>query len=203
MKKRTLIAGAAAVALAMSTLGMPSAYAYEPGGEPVTAEEVAQGLAEISFATSDGAYIEPGQTIELTADAVGEGIAIRNAYIETAPGQTSPQWRIARSVNEDGLPVLAITAPVAPEEQFGATQEYGEYTVHIHTSNWNSYYLTINFVEEAPVIEEPVVEEPEVGVPGRGVNSAGHPVFGSNGKHFSSHPVFGVNGKRAGEQPWR
>lgn len=158
---RKLISGIAASALALGVLGAPAAYAYEPGNEPVTDEEIAQGLEEISFESSNGAYILPGQTIDLTADAVGEGIEIRNAYIETALGETSLKWTVKRSVNEEGLPVLSITAPAAPEEQSGAIQEYGEYKVHVRTSNWNSYYFTINFAPELPEVEEPA-EEPGV-----------------------------------------
>lgn len=158
---RKLISGIAASALALGILGVPAAYAYEPGNEPVTEEEIAQGLEEISFESSDGTYVLPGQTIELTADAVGEGIQIRNAYIETAPGETSVKWNVKRSVNDEGLPVLSITAPAAPEEQSGAIQEYGEYKVHVRTSNWNSYYFTINFAPALPEVEEPA-EEPGV-----------------------------------------
>ena len=201
---RKIVSGIAAGALALGLLGAPVAYAYEPGSEPVTAEEVAQGLEEISFESSNGAYVLPEQTIELTADALGDGIEIRNAYIETAPGQTSPQWTVQRSVNADGLPVLAITAPKAPEEQFGSTQEYGEYIVHVRTSNWNSYYFTINFAPELPVVEEPETQptEPaeETTKPGKGPKKP-HPVFGEGGKFEGQHPVFGEGRKFEGQHP--
>lgn len=150
MKTRKLTAGIAAVALSFAAISAPQAMAAEPGSEPVTNEELKEGLKDISFESHDGAYITPGETLTLTADRVAEGVEIRNAYIETKPGHTSALWDVKYSVNEDGLPVLKITAPVEPEEQFGETQEYGEYKVHVRTSNWNSYYFNINFAEEKP-----------------------------------------------------
>lgn len=156
MKTRKLTAGIAAIAISFAAFSAPQAIAAEPGTEPVTEEEIKEGLKEISFESHDGSYILPGETLTLTADSVGEGIEIRNAYIETAPGHTSAQWDVKRSVNEDGLPVLEITAPAAPEEQTGTVQEYGEYTVHVRTSNWNSYLFTINFAEERPAETDPV-----------------------------------------------
>lgn len=153
MKTRKLSAGIAAIALSFATITAPQATAAEPGTEPVTQEEINEGLKDISFESHDGAYILPGETLTLAADRVAEGVDIRNAYIEIAPGFTSPLWDVERSVNDEGLPVLEITAPAEPEEQVGIAQEYGEYTVHVRTSNWNSYYFTINFVEELP--EEP------------------------------------------------
>lgn len=155
MKTSKLTAGIAAIALSFSAFAAPQAIAAEPGTEPVTKEEVEQGLKEISFESADGAYILPSETITLTADAVADGIEIRNAYIETSPGHTSPQWTVKRGVNDKGLPTLEITAPKAPADQFGTTQEYGEYTVHIRTSKWNSYYFTINFAEKRPANPRP------------------------------------------------
>jgi hypothetical protein len=154
MKTRKLTAGIAAIALSLATISAPQAMAAEPGSEPVTQEEINEGLKDISFESHDGAYITPGETLTLTADRVAEGVEIRNAYIEIAPGHTSALWNVARSVNDEGLPVLKITAPAAPEEQVGTAQEYGEYKVHVRTSNWNSYYFDINFAEEKPVEEE-------------------------------------------------
>ncbi|WP_092260877.1 hypothetical protein [Corynebacterium cystitidis] len=161
--KRNLLTGLAAATLTLGLVSAPAAFAYEPGTEPITEEEIEQGHSEISFESSDGAYILPEQTLEFTADSVAEGITIRNAYVELEPGFTSAQWTIKRSVNEEDLPVLTITAPKAPEDQFGETQEYGEYTVQVRTSNWNSYSFTINFAPELPEVEEPEKpgEEPD------------------------------------------
>ncbi|MCS5480797.1 hypothetical protein NYP18_14215 [Corynebacterium sp. YIM 101645] len=150
MKTRKLTAGIAAIALSFAAISAPQAIAAEPGTEPVTNEELKEGLKDISFESHDGAYITPGETLTLTADRVAEGVEIRNAYIEIAPGKTSALWDVKRSVNDEGLPVLEITAPDEPEKQFGTTQEYGEYKVHIRTSNWNSYLFNINFAEEKP-----------------------------------------------------
>ncbi|WP_018296031.1 hypothetical protein [Corynebacterium lubricantis] len=150
MHIRKIAAGTVAIALSVGAFSAPQALAVEPGNEPVTSEELEQGAQEISFESSKGSYITPGETITLTADTVGEGIQIRNAYVETAAGETSVKWKVARSVNDEGLPVLTITAPDAPENQSGAIQEYGEYKVHIRTSNWNSYLFEINFAAEHP-----------------------------------------------------
>ena len=66
-------------------------------------------------------------------------------------------WDVERSTSEDGAPQVIITAPTEPEEQSTSTpQEYGEYLVHIRTSNWNSVYFNINFVEERTPEEESI-----------------------------------------------
>lgn len=158
MKLRTLTAGVVAATIAFAGLSAPQILAAEPGTEPVTEEEIAKGLEEISFESSKGTEFLPDETITLTADSVGEGIEIRNAYIETAPGESTALWNVQRGVNEEGLPTLTITAPTTPDEQFGKTQEYGDYTVHIRTSNWNSYLFDIKFVEEKT--EEPAPSDP-------------------------------------------
>ncbi len=148
MKFRKMTAGVAAATIALAGLTAPQVLAQEPGTEPVTDEEIAQGLEEISFESSEGTEFLPNETITLTADEVGEGIKIRNAYIELAPGVSTTKWDIDRDVTEEGLPTLTITAPDAPEEQYGEPLDYGTYTVHIRTSNWNSYKFDIEFVEE-------------------------------------------------------
>ena len=153
MKIRTLTAGVAAATIALTGLSAPQVLAQEPGTEPVTEEELAQGLEEISFESSEGTEFLPGETITLTADSVGEGIDIRNAYIELSPGVSTTKWAIERGVNDEGLPTLTVTAPAAPEDQVGTPLDYGTYKIHIRTSNWNSYLFDIAFVEEKT--EEP------------------------------------------------
>ena len=148
MKFRKMTAGVAAATIALAGLTAPQALAQEPGTEPVTEKELAQGLEEISFESSKGTEFLPGETITLIADEVGEDIEIRNAYIELAPGVSTTKWDIQRGVNEEGLPTLTITAPEAPENQSGDVLNYGTYTVHIRTSNWNSYKFDIEFVEK-------------------------------------------------------
>lgn len=144
-----MTAGVAAATIALAGLTAPQALAQEPGTEPVTDEEIAEGLKEVSFESSEGTEFLPGETITpLTADRVGEDIEIRNAYIELSPGVSTAQWDVKRGVNEEGLPTLTITAPDAPEEQYGEPLDYGTYTVHIRTSNWNSYKFDIEFVEK-------------------------------------------------------
>lgn len=145
---RKMTAGVAAATIALAGLTAPQALAQEPGTEPVTGEEIAEGLKEVSFESSEGTEFLPGETITLTADKVGEDIEIRNAYIELAPGVSTVKWDIQRGVNEEGLPTLTITAPDAPGEQFGERLDYGTYTVHLRTSKWNSYKFDIEFVEE-------------------------------------------------------
>lgn len=86
MKFRKMTAGVAAATIALAGLTAPQALAQEPGTEPVTEKELAQGLEEISFESSKGTEFLPGETITLIADEVGEGIELRNAYIELAPG---------------------------------------------------------------------------------------------------------------------
>ena len=158
MKLRTLTAGVAATTIALAGLTAPQALAAEPGTEPVTEDELNQGLEEISFESSEGTEFLPGETLTLTADSVGEGIEIRNAYIELAPGVSTTKWKIDRGVNDEGLPTLTITAPDAPEEQIGEPLDYGTYTVHIRTSNWNSYLFDVEFVEKKT--EEPAPVDP-------------------------------------------
>ena len=148
MKFRKMTAGVAAATIALAGLTAPQALAQEPGTEPVTDEEIAEGLKEVSFESSEGTEFLPGETITLTADRVGEDIEIRNAYIELSPGVSTAQWDVKRGVNEEGLPTLTITAPDAPGEQFGERLDYGTYTVHLRTSKWNSYKFDIEFVEE-------------------------------------------------------
>ena len=160
MKLRKFSAGIAALALSFSAISAPQALAQEPGTEPVTEEELAQGLEEISFESSEGTEFLPGETLTLTADSVGDGIEIRTAYIEIAPGESTTKWNIVRGVNDEGLPTLTITAPDAPEDQFGEPLDYGTYTVHIRTSNWNSYLFDVEFVEEKT--EEPAPVDPDL-----------------------------------------
>lgn len=148
MTTRKFAAGIAAIALSLGTITAPQVLAQEPGTEPVTDEEIQEGLKDMSFQSSDGTEILPGETITLTADTVAEGVEIRNAYVELSPGYSTTKWDVDKGVNEEGLPTLTITAPDAPEEQTGEIMDYGEYLVHIRTSNWNSAYFTINFVEE-------------------------------------------------------
>ena len=148
MKFRKMTAGVAAATIALAGLTAPQVLAQEPGTEPVTEKELAQGLEEISFESSKGTEFLPGETLTLIADEVGEDIEIRNAYIELAPGVSTTKWDIQRGVNEEGLPTLTITAPEAPENQSGDVLNYGTYTVHIRTSNWNSYKFDIEFVEK-------------------------------------------------------
>lgn len=148
MKFRKMTAGVAAATIALAGLTAPQALAQEPGTEPVTDEEIAEGLKEVSFESSEGTEFLPGETITLTADRVGEDIEIRSAYIELAPGFSTVKWGVKRDVNDAGLPTLTITAPEAPENQSGDVLNYGTYTVHIRTSNWNSYKFDIEFVEE-------------------------------------------------------
>ena len=52
MKLRTLTAGVAAATIAFAGLSAPQVLAAEPGTEPVTEEEIAKGLEEISFESS-------------------------------------------------------------------------------------------------------------------------------------------------------
>lgn len=157
---RKFTAGVAAVALSFAALTTPQVMASEPGSEPVTEQELQEGAKEISFEDSKGTVFTPGETITLTADSVGEGIEIRNAYIELSPGVSTTKWNIVRGVNDEGLPTLTITAPAAPEEQTGTVLDYGDYTIHIRTSNWNSYKFTVNFAAERPAEEDPEPETP-------------------------------------------
>lgn len=157
MKKSKIVAGISALAISFSAFSAPQVLAQEPGNEPVTEEEKQQGAQEISFADSDGAEILPEETLTFTADDWEPGIEMRNAYIELAPGVSTTLWDVERSTSEDGAPQVIITAPTEPEEQSTSTpQEYGEYLVHIRTSNWNSVYFNINFVEERTTEEESI-----------------------------------------------
>lgn len=151
MTTRKFAAGIAAIALSLGTITAPQVLAQEPGTEPVTDEELEQGQKEISFQSSDGTEFLPNETITLTADRVGEGVRIGNAYIEISPGHSTTQWNVVKGVNEEGLPTLTITAPKVPEEQVGTKAEFGEYKMHVRTAGpdgWNSYLFTVNFVEE-------------------------------------------------------
>lgn len=166
MKLRKLTAGVAAVALSFAAVSAPQATAFERSSLPTPkieneAEQKAEQLP-VSFESSDGTYITPGESLVLTADQIGEDVLIRNAYVETAPNQTNTKWNLERTLNDEGLPVFTITAPDAPSEQSGTKQEYGEYRVHVRYSSpatgWESYYFNINFAEEKPE-EEPAAPE--------------------------------------------
>jgi len=65
MKLRTLTAGVAATTIALAGLTAPQALAAEPGTEPVTEDELNQGLEEISFESSEGTEFLPGETLTL------------------------------------------------------------------------------------------------------------------------------------------
>lgn len=164
MKLRKLTAGVAAVALSFAAVSAPQATAFERSSLPSIGNAPEQNEAQepVSFESSDGAYITPNETIHLTADHIGEDVNIINAYIETAPNQTSALWDVKRSVNDDGALVLSITAPAEPDDQFGTTQNYGEYPVNVRYNlpgeSSTSYYFNINFAEEKPE-EEPAAPE--------------------------------------------
>lgn len=166
MKLRKLTAGVAAVALSFAAVSAPQATAFERSSLPSIENEKNEEQVDLSFESSDGAYITPEETLTLTADQVGEDVELRTAYVQDAEGQSSPQWGIIkRAVNDEGLPTLTITAPKALEEQFGTKQEYGEYVVHVRYDDtskpeetWQSYTFNINFAEEKPE-EEPAAPE--------------------------------------------
>ncbi|HZK32141.1 MAG TPA: hypothetical protein VFC72_04440 [Corynebacterium sp.] len=167
MKKSQLVAGLSTLALSLSALTAPQALAGEPGTEPVTDAEKEHGAQLLSFAESDGAQITPGETLTFTADWQAEGAGIGATHILTSEGHSSPQWTARRGTSEEGVPQVTITAPKAPEEQFGTTQEYGEYLVHLRTSDWKgSVYFTIDFVaertEEPAKPSEPVEDQDDL-----------------------------------------
>ena len=61
MKFRKMTAGVAAATIALAGLTAPQALAQEPGTEPVTDEEITQGLEEISFESSEAPSSCPGR----------------------------------------------------------------------------------------------------------------------------------------------
>lgn len=157
MKLRKFVAASVGTMLALSLSSAPLlATATEPGSEPVTDKEWEEGAQEISFESSQGTVITPGETITFTPDRRDDGVGIATAYMNNSDHFFN--WDLA--YDRDAA-TLTLTAPGTPEEQKEAGRtnivDYGEHDVHIRTSNWNSYLLTVDFQPEEP--EEP--EQPE------------------------------------------
>lgn len=107
---------------------------------------------EISFESSQGSKITPGETLVLSPDDADEGVFVETINADPA---TADAW--AAETNEETGEVT-ITAPAAPEEQEeGVDVEYGEHVFTLVTNSGYEYELTLNFAAEEQE-EEP--EEP-------------------------------------------
>lgn len=110
---------------------------------------------DISFESSQGKEITPGETLTLTPDDREVNVFIEK--FKADPG-TAAAWT-AEADEETGE--VKITAPAAPEDQEeGVDVEYGEHTFTLVTNTGFEYELTLNFVagEEDDAPEDP--EEP-------------------------------------------
>lgn len=147
MKLRKLTAVSAGAMLALSTFAAP--HLAQAQDNSVAGDEY------ISFESSQGTEINPGETITFEADYLADDVGIWNAY----PDETDHifNWDIDFDRWVGTVTVTAPSEPEVQEEEHTNVVDYGEHDIHIRTSEWTSYMLTLDFQPED--VDEP--EDPE------------------------------------------